>query len=103
MSRRQRTITAKRTTTEELTVTETHDDTTPAAFAPGWDALPGMTRSQYLGQRREQVGRCLNLLELWDASAEPGAEPPESLVRDAVTILRAGPGATPMEQLLGRS
>ena len=53
MPRRQRTITAKRTTTEELTVTETHDDTTPAAFAPGWDALPGMTRSQYLGQRRE--------------------------------------------------
>ena len=101
MSRRQRTITAKRTTTEEVTVTETHDE--PVAVAPCWDALPGMTRSEYLGQRREQVGRCLNLLELWDASAGPDAEPPESLVRDAVTILRAGPSATPMEQMLGRS
>ena len=50
-----------------------------------------------------QVGRCLQYLALWHASAPPGADIPGRLVTEAVNILTAPPGATPMELFLGRT
>jgi hypothetical protein len=50
-----------------------------------------------------QVERCLQYLALWHTSAEPGADIPGRLVTEAVNILTAQPGATPMELFLGRT
>ena len=50
-----------------------------------------------------QVSRCLQYLALWHASAPPGADIPGRLVTEAVNILTAPPGATPMELFLGRT
>jgi hypothetical protein len=53
-------------------------------------------------QRGTQVWRAANFLALWDASAPEDADVPERLIAEAVVILRAGPGASPMEAHLGR-
>jgi hypothetical protein len=50
-----------------------------------------------------QVSRCLQYLALWHASAPPDAGIPDRLVTEAVNILTAPPGATPMELFLGRT
>jgi len=50
-----------------------------------------------------QVGRCLQYLTLSHASAPPGADLPGRLVTEAVNLLTAPPGATPMELFLGRT
>jgi len=98
-------FTAERTTTvtERVTI-ETHHDTSleplPHFAGPSWD---GHTmRNRYREQRATQVGRCADFLALWDASAEPGATVPDRLIAEAAIILRAGPGATPLELTLGR-
>lgn len=121
---RKRTLTARRTTTEEVTITEEHDNTLPGArFAPGWlDVLPDEVA---LEQRRQQAFRCLDLLWLHAASMAPDADldaainaakaadrfdvfadllpEPEALKEASVTVLRAGPGATPLELEHGRT
>ena len=75
-----------------------------AVLAPavGWNQ-PAPSRHGYLAQRAGQREQALGLLVLWDQSAPPGEPVPEWLVRQAVNVLRAGPGATPMELALGRS
>lgn len=100
---RRRTVTAERTTTvtERVTATETTGDV--LAVAPGWDTRSVLTPHDWREQRAGQVDRCLDFLSLWAVSSDAPAEPPGSLVRDAVTILRAGPSATPLELTLGRS
>ena len=101
---RKRTVTAERTTTvtERVTATETFGDTLPP-FAPGWAGVPALSAQDWREQRAGQVERCMDFLWLWAGSSPPGAPAPESLLRDAVTILRAGPAATPLELCLGRS
>ena len=94
-----RKLTLERTVTERATLE--HDDTTPIAWAPGWDQVP-TERHLYLAQRAGQVERCADFLALWDASAAPGTEVPERLIAEAAIILRAGPGASPLELCLGR-
>ena len=91
-----RTLTAKRVT-EEVTLTEVHEDTAPmAAYAPGWTGvLPDEAHPE---QRRQQVERCLDLL--WLEATDPDDDP-RALVGAAATVLRAGPGASPKELLLG--
>jgi len=75
-------------------------------WAEGWDPGPIHPRSMHLAQRRTQAGEALGLLVKVAQSL-----PPEELtpavrarwVRQAVTILRAGPNATPLELTMGRS
>lgn len=111
MTRRARNgrFTAERTTETTLTqrvtdrVTVEQADTEVLETAPGWDSGPIHGRSLYLAQRRTQRDQALGLLALWDSSTPAGEPVPEWLVRQAVTILRAGPGATPLELTMGRS
>ena len=96
-------FTAERTTTtvtERLTIERHHDDTQPIAWAPGWDH--NSPRRYYRDQRAGQVERCADFLALWAASAAPGTPTPDRLITEAAIILRAGPGATPLELTLGR-
>ena len=92
-------------------------------FAPGWqycDPSPAEA-----AQRQQQLFRCLDLLWLHAASTAPdpaldaainaaktqdrfGAfaellPEPEALKQASVTVLRAGPGATPLEAEHGRT
>src|SRR5262245_39441632 len=83
-----------------------HDDTLgdlaplPHFAGPSWDVtMPGHARRAHLDGQRD---RCLEHLAAWDASAEPGAEPPAWLIREATVILRAGPAATLLELTRGR-
>ena len=100
-------FTAERTTT---TVTERvtidHDDTQPINWAPGWGddvrVMPDFRAGAARRQRAAQVERCADFLALWAASAQPSADPPDRLIAEAAIILRAGPGASPLELTLGR-
>ena len=98
-------VAAERTTTtitETLTIGETHhDDTTPLNWVPGWDTRALQTRHAHRQQRATQVRQAAFLVA---AAAEGGITEldPETL-RQAVVILRAGPGASPMELAFGRS
>ena len=116
-------FTAERTTEETRTrrvterVTFADDDTIgiPAVawdglpvdatleLAPGWDPGPVHPPSGYWAQRKTQQDQALTLLAVWDASAPEGERVPGWLIRQAVTILRAGPHASPLELTLGRS
>jgi hypothetical protein len=107
-------------TLEALPLTE------PIERAQGWDPGPIRLRHDYLAQRTGQWQQCLALLVTWNASTRPregwdtaggysspdgGWDPgggyrdpgPEWLIQQAKTILRAGPGATPLELTMGRS
>jgi hypothetical protein len=110
----ERTTKTTREVTERITVED--DDTITstavmaydgagAVLAPalGWDPGPITPRHDYLAQRRTQQQQALGLLVMWDASSPPGEPVPGWLIRQAVTILRAGPGATPLELTMGRS
>jgi len=76
------------------------EDTTPIAWAPGWNH--GAPREHYRAQRATQVERCADFLALWAASADLDADVPDRLIAEAAIILRAGPGASPLELTLGR-
>jgi hypothetical protein len=108
-------FTAERTTktthevTERLTIEQ--DDTLvqlpeydgPLNMAAGWNPGPIRPRHDWFAQRAAQVDQALNHLAMWDEHAEPGEPVPERVIREAVNILRAGPGASRMELTLGRS
>ena len=65
-------------------------------FAPGWQFCdPGHVSPE---QREQQLIRCLDLLWLHAVS---GSE--DVPIGEAVTVLRAGPGATPLELEHGRT
>ena len=118
-------FTAERTTTtvtERLTI-DHDDDTGPVTayleenpdipWAPGWDRDLLAERQEYRDQRDTQADRCLQYL--WDAvvsaemtAAQTGtwdnfAHQLPGLMRAAKVILRAGPGATPLELTAGKS
>jgi hypothetical protein len=111
--RKRRTVTARRVTereriTEDVAITE--DDTLTGLppvgelhHAAGWDPGPLTARHDYLAQRAGQCDRAEYHLEKWAVSTPPGEPVPERLIREAVNILRAGPGATLMELEDGRS
>ena len=114
-------VTASRTTrttrTEEVEVTErvTFGDadtlvplplTEPVPWAQGWDPGPIQPHGLHLAQRRTQAGEALGLLVKVVQSLPPEELTPEvraRWVRQAVTVLRAGPNATPLELTMGRS
>jgi hypothetical protein len=108
--RKRRSVTVRKTTTQEVTLAEeTHDDTMPILApalepltpAPGWNApLRGRL---YRAQRATQLQRCVEFLAIWAVSAQPGTPPPDRLIGDATVILRAGPNATMSELTLGRT
>jgi hypothetical protein len=113
MTRRARNgrFTAERTTkethtrevTERLTVEDADTLTNVLAEAPGWDPGPIVPRHMHLAQRVGQQERAEYHLRKWVVSSAPGEQVPERLIREAVNILRAGPGATLMELEDGRS
>ena len=94
----------KRVTIErtERAIIEEDDGLAPLPhFAgPSWDSHT--TGHRIREQRHGQVERCADFLTLWAASADPGAMVPDRLSAEAAIILRAGPGATPLELTLGR-
>jgi hypothetical protein len=116
-----------REVTERLTVDDGDTLTNVLAEAPGWDPGPIVPRSLHLAQRKAQYERALYHLCKWHVSSPPGEgwnpdggyvpvpgvgaewnpdggyQAPERLIREAVNILRAGPGATLMELEDGRS
>ena len=97
------TVTARRTTTvaEEVTVTEDAADTAPIVWAAGFSRGFGQPAQQWNAQRRQQVWRASQVVV---AAAESGARVlDDGTLRQAVNILRALPGATPLELTLGRS
>ncbi len=100
MTARDRTgrFTAERTTTtvtERITI-ETTRAAPAITFAPGWvSVLPDEVD---VAQRDQQVDRALHLLVL---EAHEDGEPSRALIEAAATVLRAGPGASPKELVLG--
>jgi hypothetical protein len=107
---RKRSVTIRETTSREVEIAEEHHDDTmpilsatpePLDWAPGWDDGAIAARHAYRAQRDEQAWRCAEVVV---AAAAGGArEMDRETLRQAVIILRAGPGATPLELTLGRS
>jgi hypothetical protein len=68
--------------------------------AAGWDGDHGLLSGAELrSQRNGQVG--LAVQRLWAGASDPAGDDGQT-VRAAVAILRAGPGASPLELLYGR-
>jgi hypothetical protein len=94
----------ERITVEADTLTDRLGPLEPLELAPGWEPRrEAVTGPSLRAQRAGQVERCLDFLTLWAVSSPPGAPVPPRLIGDATIILRAGPGATPLELELGRS
>lgn len=96
--------------TEETTVTRRQialteetgtlvPDTQPVRYAPGWHAVPVLTGRELREQRHGQVEQSLR--RIWAGALDAGSDDRET-VRCAASILRAGPGASPLELLYGR-
>lgn len=108
MATRKRKVTATEET-ETVTVTRRRrrvavedtiiPGTEPLRLAPGWDAMPALTPPELRRQRRGQVEQSLR--RIWAAAhGDPAGD--RETVRCAAAILRAGPGASPLELLYGR-
>ena len=97
------TVTARRITERErITEEVTADlaDTAEIVWAPG-PRTPVHPTERWNAQRRQQVWRASQIVV---AAAESGAQLlDDGTLRQAVNILRALPGATPLELTLGRS
>jgi hypothetical protein len=84
----------------DLTDTETDAPAVePLRFAPGWAAVPQLTGPEARAQREEQVQQALRFIAA-AAFADPVHD--RHAIENAACILRAGPGASPMERLYGR-
>ena len=105
---RKRTATVEETTTvtQRVTLTEEdHADTLPRDHLGRWTTRPTPTE-RWNAQRRQQVWRAAEVVV---AAADPTQEfaplrlMDRETLRQAVNILRALPGAAPLELTLGRS
>lgn len=121
----ERTTTTTRTVTERVTIEASDNTTAPVAPVPGWAAVSDATGSSWERHREDQLMQCLDLLRIAamsssqdkaespvqaaiDAGDLPAAAaavqfPPSLRRQEAVTVLLAGPDASPMERALGRS
>lgn len=107
MTTRKRKVTAEETT-ETVTVTrrsrrvaveETDAVTEPIRIAPGWN-VPALTAPELREQRSGQVSQALR--RIWaGAQGDPAGD--RETIRAAAYMLRAGPGASPLELLYGRA
>ena len=103
-----RKLTLERTTTvERATIEETTHPGPAIPWVPGWagvspDWHQHASNPRFVAQRDTQAERCQALLTLWHRSAAADAEIPGRLIAEAALVLRAGPGASPMEAHLGR-
>src|SRR5260221_914863 len=89
-SRRRRAVAIEEETTPEYP---------PVAWAPGWNHMPQLTDPVVRAQRDDQVHAALEYLAVV-ASGDPRDD--ARAVACASLILRAGPGASPLERTLGR-
>ena len=100
MPPRKRTVTARRTTTEEVTVTDEEPWAEPVHWAPG-DPAVRPDEPRWHPQRIQQVLRVRDLLS---ALADDGHTALDrGTLAQAVTMLRALPGSSCMEAEHGRT
>jgi hypothetical protein len=71
----------------------------PLARAPGWSTVPLLSGAEFRAQRDDQKHATLEYLRVM-ASGDPRDD--ARAIACASLILRAGPGASPLERTLGR-